>query len=286
MIPRAFEYERPSSVEAAVAAIASYGADARVLAGGQSLLPLLKARMIAPRVLVDIGGLDELRRIKRDDDAVSIGALATQAEVLESAAIGDQFPQLRAVAPLLGDPVIRNRGTFVGSLAFADPAADWTALALVLDARLRVRGATNERTVPIGEFLLGAFATALAPNELITHVIIPLEAGDLTLAYRTVRHPGSGMALVGAAVLLDRHGDGNGGACRIAITGAGQRAVRAKAVEDALRGERLSPEAIENAASHAVDDLELLSDEFASSAYRERLARACVRRALSDARAA
>ncbi|HEX6965310.1 MAG TPA: FAD binding domain-containing protein [Gemmatimonadaceae bacterium] len=286
MIPPEFDYERPSSVEAAVAAVASYGADARVLAGGQSLLPLLKARAIAPKVLVDIGGLDELRRIERDGDSVTIGALATQAEVLESAAIGGRFPRLRAGAPLLGDPVIRNRGTFVGALAFADPAADWTALALVLDARLRVRGATHDRTVPIGEFLLGAFTTTLAPTEVITHVTILLPAGNSTLAYWKVRHPGSGMTLVGAAVLLDREGDSGDGACRVAITGAGPRAVRVTAVEDALRGERLSPEAIEHAADRAADGLELLSDEFASSAYRERLARACVRRALSEARAA
>jgi carbon-monoxide dehydrogenase medium subunit len=179
--------------------------------------------------------------------------------------------------------VIRNRGTFVGALAFADPAADWTALALVLDARLRVRGATHDRTVPIGEFLLDAFNTTLAPTELITHVMISLPAGDPTLVYRTVRHPGSGMALVGAAVLLEREGDGE---CRVAITGAGRRAIRATAVEDALRGERLLPEAIEHAADQAADGLELLSDEYASSGYREQLARACVRRALWEARAA
>jgi carbon-monoxide dehydrogenase medium subunit len=277
MIPRAFDYERPSSVEAAVAAVASYGADARVLAGGQSLLPLLKARTLAPRVLVDIGGIDELRAIERDGESVSVGALATQAEVLESAALGDRFSRLRADSPVLGDPVIRNRGTFVGALAFADPAADWTALALVLDVRLGVRNATHDRTVPIGEFLLDAFTTTLEPAEVITHAMIPLPEGDSTLAYRTVRHPASGMALVGAAVLLDRDG-----ACRVAITGAGRRAVRATAVENALHGEGLSSEAIEHAAGRAADDLELLSDEYASSAYRERLARACVRRALSE----
>jgi carbon-monoxide dehydrogenase medium subunit len=284
MIPHTFEYERPSSVDAAVAAVASDGADARVLAGGQSLLPLLKAHAIAPKVLIDIGGLDELHQIERDGDSVTVGALATQAEVLESAAIGGRFPRLRAGAQLFGDPVIRNRGTFVGALAFADPDADWTALALALDVRLRVRSASQERTIPISESLLGACTTTLAPTEMITHATIPLPAGDLTLAYWTVRHPGSGMALVGAAVLLDR--EGGDGACRVAITGAGPRAVRATAVEDALHGERLSPEAIEHAADRAPDGLELQSDEFASSAYRERLARACVRRALSEALAA
>lgn len=282
MIPAAFDYERPASVIEAVVTLDQFGTDARILAGGQSLLPLLKTRASSPRVLVDIGALDELRGIRVNAGALTIGALATQAELLEAPVFGGRYSNLRADASLLGDPVIRNRGTVGGALAFADPGSDWTALAIVLDAKMHVRGASSTRTIAIADFLRDAFETALQPTEMITHVTLTIPGGDAMLTYRKVRHPALGTALAAAAVLLARDGDGDRVVQRVAITGAGRRAVRASGVERALEGRRLSSDAVEDAVCHATDELEVMNDSSASAAHRERLARACVRRALSD----
>lgn len=286
MIPTAFEYERPASVVEALATLDQYGTDARILAGGQSLLPLLKTRALSPGVLVDIGALDDLCGIAADAGALTIGARATQAELLAASEFGGRFANLRADASLLGDPVIRNRGTLAGALAFADPASDWTALAIVLDAKVHVRRASSTRAIAIADFLRDAFETALQPTEIITHVTLTIPGRDAVLSYRKVRHPATGSALAGAAVLLDRDVDGNSTVQRVAITGAGRRAIRASGVERALEGRRLSHDAIEDAVCHATDELEVLNDSSASATHRERLARACVRRALSDGLAA
>ncbi len=281
MFPAPFAYERPESVEEAVACLAQYGSDARVLAAGQSLLLLLKARAIAPRILIDIGAVADLRRIRREGEVVTIGALATQDELAEAEEL-QAFP-LFADAAMLADPIIRKRGTFVGALAFADPTGDWPAVALAIDAQLHVRCVNGPRTIAVDEFFIDSFTTALQPTDLLTHITVPVRQGRPKMVYRTLRHPASGYALVGVAAVLRCDSDGNCSDCRVAITGAARRAVRARAVEAALRGRRLVPKTIAEAAEEASHDVNLLSDFHAGAEYRGLLLRTYVKRALLDA---
>ena len=284
MIPTSFDYEKPASLEDAITLLQQRGSEARVLAGGQSLLVLLKARSVAPKVLIDIGGLSELRRISRTDGSVTIGALATQAELMESEEMRRTFPLFGGDALLeVGDPMVRSRGTFCGALAFADPAGDWPAIALALDVQVYARNANGSWTLPLDEFLLDPFATSLQPTDLLTHVTIPVVAGHPAMVYRKLRHPASGYALVGVAAVLARAADGTCSDCRVAVTGAGRRAVRTRAVEDALLGQQVTPEAITRASGHASMGIHFLDDLYADPDYRDLLVRTYVKRALLDA---
>ena len=282
MIPPSFEYKKPMRVDEALATLAQYGSDARVLAGGQSLLLLLKARAIHPKILIDISGLAELRTISREGDVVTIGALTTQAQLAESEELRRIFPLFGGDAAVLSDPIIRRRGTFAGALAFADPAADWPAMALVLDAQVHVRSVNGPRTIPIGDFFRDSFTTALQPTDLLTHLTIPVPQGQPKMVYRKMPHPASGYALVGVAAVLECNSDGLCCDCRIAITGAGRRAVRAKAVETALQGQPVTPGTIAQAAEHAPEGVDFLADLYAGPEYRALLVRTYVKRALLD----
>lgn len=283
MIPAAFKYERPERVDDAVACLAQHGSEARVLAGGQSLLLLLKARAIAPKVLIDIGCVADLRGIRRDGNSVTIGALTTQAELAESEELRRAFPIFGGDASMLSDPIVCKRGTFAGALAFADPSGDWPAVALVLDAQVHVRGVDGPRTIAIDGFFRDSFTTALQATDLLTHLTIAIPQRQPKMVYRKLRHPASGYALVGVAAMLERDSDGICRGCRVAVTGAGRRAVRAKAVEAALQGQRLAPDTIAQAAEHASEGVDLLSDLHAGPEYRALLVRTYVKRALLDA---
>lgn len=285
MMPAPFDYQRPDSVAEALSWLARYGAHARVLAGGQSLLPLLKTRAVTPAIVVDIGGLAQLRGISRQADAFRIGALVTQAELTGSEALRRAFPLL-AGDVMLGDPIVCKRGTFAGALAFADPASDWPAIALVLDAQLHVSGVDGQRTLPIREFFRDSFATALAPTDLLLHVTLPDPPGRSAMMYRSLRHPASGYALVGVAALVQRDANGMCTDCRVAVTGAGRTPVRARAVELALKGQRLTGDTIGQAAARALEGVELVGDAHAGVAYRGALVSTFVQRALGDALAA
>jgi aerobic carbon-monoxide dehydrogenase medium subunit len=286
MIPTSFDYAKPATVDDAVAVLHQHGADARVLAGGQSLLVQLKARSIAPKVLVDIGELSDLRGIKHDNGTAVIGAATTQAEIGRSGELRRDFPLFAEAPSMAADPMVRNRATFAGSLAFADPAGDWPAIALALDACVQARHANGSRTIPIDDFFRDAFTTALQPNELVTAVSLPVPQGRPVMAYRKLRHPASGYAVVGVAVVVDQGTDDTCSDCRVAITGAGRRPVRAKTVEAALRGRQLSRGAITQAAEDACDGVDLTGDLFASPDYRGLLTRTYVKRALLDMLAA
>ena len=254
-----------------------------MLAGGQSLLPLLKARAIAPKVLIDIGALAELREIAIAEGRVTIGALVTQAEVTGSDALQRMFPLLVGDLTAFSDPIARKRGTFGGALAFGDPAADWPAIALALDARLHVTGLGGPRTLSIQEFFRDAFTTALQATDLLTGVTIAVPRGERYMVYRRLSHPASGYALIGVAAVLGWDSNQVCSDCRVAVTGAGRRAVRATAVEAALRGERVHAARIEHAAEHAAEGIDLLSDLHGGPEYRAHLARIYVKRALVDA---
>ena len=283
MIPPSFDYEKPGSIEETITLLKRYGADARIMAGGQSLILELKRRMISPKVVIDISGLEELRGIHRSDGSVAIGAMATQAALMESDLIRSHFPIFGEDALVISDPMIRRCGTFAGSLALGNPEEDWPAFALMLDAEIEITGSDGTRAVSIGEFFQDAFKTALAPTDLLTHIRLPVPKSPNKMVYRKVRNPASGYALVGVAVRVEQASDGTCSDCRVAITGAGRVPARARAVEDALRGQRLTPGGVDQAAEQALAGMELGTNLFAGPEYRKQLVQACTRRALREA---
>ena len=259
MIPAEVRYVRASSLDEALDALGE--PDAKALAGGQSLLPVLKLRIVRPSVLVDIGGLG-LAGIETVGDEVRIGALTTWDRLASDAALAR--PALAALAECaagVGDLQVRNRGTLGGSLAHADPASDVLAVVLALGARLELRSPEGERSLAASDFVLGPFTTALGERELITSVVVPVPEPGSGSAYVSVEHPASGFALAGAAALVRP-----GGSSSVALTGVGARA-------------SLVPE------GGSLDDVEIYGDRFAPEGYRRHVAVVVVRRALERARA-
>lgn len=283
MIPSAFDYHRPASLAEALVRLAEAGEGAKLLSGGHSLLPMMKLRLAAPATLIDIAALPELRGITIGADAVDIGAATTHAEIEHHPGLAAALPLLPRVAGLIADPTVRNRGTLGGSLAHADPSADWPAAMLALDATLDVAGPQGVRSVAAGAFFKGLFETALRPDEVVVRVRIPV-GGQRREAYRKFRHPASGYAVVGVAVVLHDEGPRCSGG-RIAITGFADRAFRATAAEAALAGYAGLPEQTQRLAELAFEGVTALEDRFADAAYRTQLGRTMLRRALADAAA-
>jgi carbon-monoxide dehydrogenase medium subunit len=281
VIPAAFDYQRPASLDEALRILASDGG-ARVLAGGHSLLPLLKLRLASADTLVDIGDLAELRGVRRlDDGRMAVGALTTYAELLDSpvTAIG----LLRDALPAIGDVQVRNRGTIGGAIAHADPASDMPACLLALDAELVIRSEDGERRTGMEGFCEAAFTTGLRHGEILTEIILPAPRDDAGSAYRALEQPASGYALVGAAAVVFVDPRGRIADSRIALTGVADRAYRAPAVEAALAGSDGSPGSVSAAAAHAVDGQEVSSDIHAGRDYRAAMAVAYTRRAIEGA---
>ena len=277
MIPAAFDYQRAASIDDALNALA--GGDAKVIAGGMSLLPLMKLRLASPGKLVDIGRLDELRRVgPTDDGGYEVGALVTYAEAMEATSL--DFA--RDCLSRIGDVQVRNRGTIGGAIAHADPASDAPALALALDYSAVLRSSRGERVVPLDGFFLGAFVTDIAPDEILTSIRRgPLPAGA-TGSYKKMAHPASGYSIVGVCAVVASDG-GSISHARVAITGLGEVAYRAKAVEDGLMGSDGSPSAVAEAAAHATDGQTVNSDIYADRDYRSKMAEVYTRRAIDAA---
>ena len=279
MIPGAFDYVRPASLADAIAAL-SHG-DAKPLAGGHSLLPMMKLRMSAPEVLIDVNELRELHGVSVGKDEVVIGAATTHATLEHHAELAAALPLIPTVAQQIADATVRNRGTLGGSLAHADPSADWPAAVLALDAIIDVTGARGARSIAARDFFKGLFETALQPGELIVAIRIPLVAGSRA-AYRKFRHPASGYAVAGVAVVLTfERGACSGG--RIAVTGYADHAFRATRAEALLAGYAGQADRTERLPEVAFADVSPLEDRFADAAYRLQLARTMLRRALADA---
>jgi carbon-monoxide dehydrogenase medium subunit len=286
VIPAAFAYSRPSSVVEALDQLAASGGAAKVLAGGQSLLPLLRLRLARAERLIDIGGLGELRAIRElPDGGVAIGSMATYRDVLDSALATSRVPLLATTIPGIGDVQVRNRGTLGGAIAHADPASDMPAVVLALDARIVIRSKTGERVVAASDFFEGAFATDLAEDELLTEIRIPAQPAGAGMAYRRIEQPASGYSIVGVAAVVGRTA-GSVTTARIGITGVSDVAYRARGVESALIGTSGDPAAISAAASHAVDGITVSSDIHADATYRAEMARVETRRAIEAAFAA
>ncbi|MGH2403008.1 MAG: FAD binding domain-containing protein [bacterium] len=284
MIPAAFTYHRPRTVQAALRLLAEHGGDAKVLAGGQSLLALMKLRLATPDHLIDIGRIAALRRIRVRDGRLRIGALATHWMVESTAAVRRAAPGLAETAATIGDLQVRNLGTVGGGLAHADPAADYPAMMLALDGEFALQGRDGVRTVPASEFFQGVMATALRPDELLIEVSVPAAPRRSGAAYVKMPNPASGFALAGAAAAIGLDGDGRATHLRVGITGVGPAAYRAKGVEEAVIGQDPTDELLAEAAAAASDGADASADIHAGAAYRLHLARVLTRRALILAR--
>ena len=286
MIPAAFEYQRPTSVDEALALLAEHGSDAKLLAGGHSLLPLMKLRLARPERLIDIGRLEALRGVgDGPEGTVRIGALTTYGELIEDPRIAG-FGALADALPRIGDVQVRNRGTIGGSIAHADPAADLAAVLLALDATVVARSAARgEREIEIERFFEGPFATALADDELLTEIRLPLALASETVgsAYESIDQQASGYPIAGVAAVV-------GERTRIAVTGVGDHAYRASGVEAALGDTQLAAaegeeHLIEAAISHITAGIQVSGDIHADPEYRAAMARVMARRAIELARA-
>lgn len=279
MYPSPFEYHRAASVQDAVALLGKYGDAAKVIAGGHSLLPLMKLRLAQPRHLIDVRRIPGLNGIHEDRGAIVIGAATPHASLEASALLRQRLPVVSEAAALIGDAQVRNMGTIGGSLAHADPSADLPAVMLALGAELVVLGPRGTRTVPADDFFVDLMTTALGPGELITEVRLHFPPSGSGAAYEKYPHPASRYAVAGAAALLTLSG-GKVTAARVALTGLGKKAVRAKGVEAALVGKPGDAANLGAAAEKAADGLALRSDAQLPEPYRRSLAVTYTRRAL------
>ena len=281
MYPNDFEYAAPKTVEEAIALLQA-NEEAKVLAGGHSLLPLMKTRLASPPMLVDIGRIPELRKISANG-VLSIGATATYHEIERSQDVQERCPMLHEAVKNIGDAQVRNCGTIGGALAHADPAADMTAVVLALGGTLKARGPNGERTIPADDFFVDMLQTQLDHDEILTEITIPRPDGRTGMAYKKFKHPASGYAVVGVAAVVRLDDRGTVVECRIGITGAGPKAQRATLAENMLTGLQPSADSIAAAADQAANGLELLSDLAASEEFRAHLVRVHTRRALERA---
>jgi aerobic carbon-monoxide dehydrogenase medium subunit len=281
MIPPAFDYVAPTTVDDAVRALAAAGEEAKVLAGGQSLLPVLRMRLAAPNMLVDLGRIAELRGVREDGDALVIGSMTTHYEVQRDHLVREHALLLAMATDTVADPQVRHRGTFGGSLAHADPAGDLLAPVLALDAELVLSGVDGRRTVPAAEFFVDYFATAMRPGELLVEVRVPKYTG-WSAHYEKFNRVAQAWSLVGVAAAVRTEGAAIAEA-RVGLTNMASVPVRARAVEQALVGQPATPEVIRAAAEHAADGTSPTADGNADVEYRQHLARVLTGRAVAAA---
>lgn len=284
MYPAEFDYHAPTALADALHLLQGHDGTVKVLAGGQSLLPLMKLRLADASTLVDIGRIAELRGIREDGDAVVIGATTTYRDILDSAVVGRRVPLLVDTVRQIGDMQVRSRGTIGGSLAHADPGGDLPATVLAVDAQMTAAGSGGTRTIAARDFFTGMLTTSLNEGEVLTSVRLPaLDQARTGSAYLKHRHPASGYAVVGVAAIVRLAADGTCQEARVGVTGAGSQAMRAGGVESALQGKALDDATLADAASHAAEGLDLLSDPYASAEFRGHLAQVLTRRALAAA---
>jgi aerobic carbon-monoxide dehydrogenase medium subunit len=283
MIPQSFEYHVPKTVNEAAQLAAEFGGDGKILAGGHSLVPMMRLRLAAPKHIVDITRIPELAYIREEGGKIQIGALTTHYQIESSDLLKAKCPLFPEAAGEIGDVQVRNKGTLGGSLAHSDPAADWPAAILAADAEIHAVGLSGDRWIAAQDFFVDMLTTALEPGEILTGVRVPLlpdHAGD---AYVKLRQPASGFAVVGVAARVVLDGQGSVQHVSVGITGIGPKAYRATGVELALRGKSPTARHLEEASAHAADGVEANSDLYASSEYRAHLARVYTRRALAKA---
>jgi aerobic carbon-monoxide dehydrogenase medium subunit len=274
MIPAAFDYVRPATLDEALGLLAKHGEDAKVLAGGHSLIPAMKLRLSQPKIVVDIGRISDLRLIGERDGKIAIGALTTHYEIESSELLRHSCPLLPEVAGKIGDVQVRNKGTIGGSCVHADPAGDWPAAMLALDAEFEIAGPQGNRTVAAKDFFVDMLTSAMKPDEILKLIHVPVTAK--TAAYVKFAQKASGFAIAGVAAVVDKARKG----VAVAVTGVAAKAYRAAQAESSLRGLELSAATIATAAQMAADGVDPLSDIHASAEFRAHLARVQAKRAL------
>lgn len=280
MIPASFDYEVATSVDHATSLLEQGGEDAKLLAGGHSLLPLMKLRLARPSLLVDIGHLSDLSYITEVKDHIAVGALARHHDLEHSSLLKEQCPILAHTAGLVGDPQVRHRGTIGGSVAHGDPASDLPTVLLALEAELVLKGRKGERTVPAAQFFKGVFETEIEHDELLTEIRVPRLDSRHGWSYLKFNRRAQDWAIVAVAVVLDRS-DGKIDAAKIGLTNMGSTPLRAGAAESALAG--AGSDSVAGAAKLAADGTNPPSDTNASAEYRRHLAQVLTRRAVLEA---
>lgn len=285
MIPSNFEYFAPATIEEALKLVDQHGDDCKILSGGHSLIPVLKLRLAAPAVIVDIGRIKELKTIKIDGGTIRIGANATHAEIAANAELKQHCPLLCETAGQIGDQQVRNRGTIGGSLTHADPAADWPAAILALNAEIVARDSKGERVIKASDFFVDVMTSAIEPNEIVTEIRVPKPAQPKASVYLKVPQSASGFAVVGVAAQLKV----TNGKCEdvsIGVTGLAPKAFKAASVEDALRGKTIDEATVSAAAARCdAEASDVMEDIHASGDYRRHLARVYAQRAVQAAAA-
>ncbi|MGH3902318.1 MAG: FAD binding domain-containing protein [Pseudonocardiaceae bacterium] len=281
MIPSAFDYVAASTVEQAVQVLSRTGEDAKVLAGGQSLVPVLRLRLAAPTMIVDLNRISELRGIRDDGDAIVVGAMTTHHDVIKDPLVGEHAALLAAATKTVGDPQIRHRGTLGGALVHADPAGDLLAPAVALDCDMVIVGPGGRRTVAVAEFFVDLFTTAVEPDEVLVEVRIPKKTG-WGAHYEKFNRVAQAWSIVAVAAAV-RTENGSIVEARVALTNMGATPVRATGVEQALVGQPANAQTIRAAAEHAADGTSPMSDGNADADYRQHLARVLTGRAVTAA---
>ena len=279
MIPLAFDYEVAESVDHAIELLGQHGEEAKLLAGGHSLLPIMKLRLAAPTVLIDLGRIDDLNYVRDEGDHLAIGAMTRHTDIERDATLKEQCGLIAYTASLVGDPQVRHRGTIGGSISHGDAASDLPSALLALDATFVVKGPDGERTVAAGDFFEDYLQTILAPDEVLTEIRVP-KIGGAGWSYKKFNRRAQDWAVVGVAAVVERS-NGSIGSARIGLTNMGSTPLRATAAENALSGADSS--SIAEATSSADEGTSPSSDIAASDEYRRHLARVLSRRAVEEA---
>ncbi len=279
-LPAAFDYHPAKTVDEALALLQQYGDDAKLLAGGHSLLPLMKLRLAQPGHLIDLGRIDGLAYIREENGAVAVGAMTTYTMLENSDLIRRHFALLPEGIAVIGDPQVRNRGTIGGSIAHADPAADMPGIVLALKADILVQSTNGVRTIKADDFFTGTFETALEAEEIVTEIRFAIPPAHTGSAYMKLENKASHYAVAGCAAVITLDTDGTCTSASVIITGASVKAHRASGVESVLVGKKLDEPVVAGAATHAAEGIELVEDIHGSKAYRGQMAVVMARRAV------
>ena len=281
MIPVSFDYKRANSVSDAISLLQQHGENAKILAGGHSLVPTMKLRLATPETLIDIGGILELKYIEDKGDYLAIGSGTTHWMVESSSLVQQKAPGLSQAAAQIGDVQVRNRGTIGGVLAHSDPQADYPGVVLALDATIVAQGSGGERTIAASDYFTGLWETALTEGEILTEIRIPTDSANANSCYLKFPQPASRYPYVGCAVAMSSAG----GSCsdvRVGLSGVGEFAFRDSGVEDSIRGQTLNESSIASASAKAAQGRSVLSDVFVSEEYRRAMAQVYTKRALTQ----
>jgi aerobic carbon-monoxide dehydrogenase medium subunit len=283
MFPASFGYVAAHSVEEALQLLTKHGEDAKLLAGGHSLIPTMKLRLASPRTLIDLGTVAGLRGVRMDGNTLAIGALTVHTDVASAELVQKHLPGLADAASVIGDLQVRNRGTIGGSIAHADPGADFPVMFTALNASFVLQSTSGSRTVAADDFFIDFYTTAMNANEVLTEIRVPLPTSGSGTAYVKLPHPASGYVVVSAGVLITRQASGSCSLARVALGGLGSGPIRAVVTETELQGKLLAPEVIAAAAAKAAEETDPEGDTYASAEYKRHVATVYARRAIEAA---